>query len=186
MQQRGTSNDSGFVKYALMETAHPPRTVTVIDENRRPSGREVTVVDIPPMADCFDDEDVVGLVPRYDGSIVAGPELVVRIPSKLLEAMGGPVFRPVELLDQSLLSVVSRASNRSRAFGVHSTSVIDAQPVFHVILRHGLALLALFAALGEVFQRFSRELRRGIDGVSKGITNKFGLVRVAAFLPDLV
>jgi hypothetical protein len=55
------------------------------------------------MADRFDYEDILVSIPRDDRTVVASAELVVRIAAELFEAMGCPVFRLVEFLDQSLL-----------------------------------------------------------------------------------
>ena len=63
----------------------------------------MAVVDIPSVPDCFDDENVLLAVPRDYRPVVASAKLVVRIAAELFEAMGGPVFRLIEFLDQSLL-----------------------------------------------------------------------------------
>ncbi|ERG97401.1 MAG: hypothetical protein J07HQW2_03887 [Haloquadratum walsbyi J07HQW2] len=66
------------------------------------------------MPDRLDDKDILVSVSRDDCSVVAGAELVVRVAGELFEAVGGPVFRLVEFLDQSLLG-----------FGVESVQQIE-------------------------------------------------------------
>ncbi len=64
---------------------------------------EVAVVDIPSVPDCFDDENVLLAVPGDNSPVVASAKLVVWKTAELFEAMGRPVFRLVEFLDQPLL-----------------------------------------------------------------------------------
>jgi hypothetical protein len=44
------------------------------------SGWEITVVDIPAVTDCFNNQPVGFLIPGDDGSVVASAKLVVWIP----------------------------------------------------------------------------------------------------------
>jgi hypothetical protein len=73
--------------------------------NRRQIGSrwEMAIVDIPSMPNCFDDQDIFVPVQRDDRSVVASTKLVVWIPGELFEAMGGPIFRLIEFLNQPLL-----------------------------------------------------------------------------------
>jgi len=71
----------------------------------RTLGWEMAVVDIPSVPDCFDDENVFLAVSRDDHSVVAGTKLVLWVAAEFFEAVGRPIFRLVEFLDQSLLSL---------------------------------------------------------------------------------
>jgi len=63
----------------------------------------VSVVDVPTVSNGLNDETILLSIPGEDRSVVASAELVVGIAGQLLQSMGGPVFRLVELFYQSLL-----------------------------------------------------------------------------------
>lgn len=60
------------------------------------SGRQVTVVDVPTVADGFDTEPISAPVPAEDGSVVSRAELVGRISGQRFEPMVGPLGRFVD------------------------------------------------------------------------------------------
>jgi len=62
----------------------------------------VSIVYVSPVANRFNDEDVLALVPGDDRAVVAGAELVVGPPLEALEAVVGPFLGFGELLENPL------------------------------------------------------------------------------------